>query len=241
MKYIKRATRFLLDTKRTISYVYKIDKIAKKMSLSEKTKNTMLKELLQSWGKKCTKSAKIELEIHPKMKDIKGNFILMPNHSSNMDIPLVLYTCNHSLRFIAKKSLFKFPYLGRVLKNLEMFEIDRNNLKKAIKTIDHASEKLKNGLNSVVIFPEGTRSKDGMLKKFKKGGFHMAIDSGCPIVPVTIIGANKINAVGDWKIKDGNVKIIYHEPIDSSKYSKKDLDKLINITRKMIEKDLNAR
>ncbi len=119
--------------------------------------------------------------------DPSRSYIYMSNHRSNFDIPVLLGCLPIQFRWLAKAELFKIPIFGRAMLGAGYVRIDRSNRESAFKSIDEVAAKMKNGV-SVMIFPEGTRSEDGNLRPFKKGGFIMAVDSGVPIVPVILQG-----------------------------------------------------
>ena len=239
IKYIKRAGKFYLDTGKMISGIYKFDNLMNKRAFSDTEKNIVFEELFKNWGLQVLKNNRIEIEIDEELfKKDSGNFIFMPNHCSNIDVLVLLASSPKPIKFIAKKSLFKIPFLGKAMKYTGMFKLDRNNHDSSVNTLKEISSKLKINNNSVVNFPEGTRSNNSKLQKFKKGGFHLAIDSQIPIVPVTILNTGKINSIGDWRLKDGDIKIIYHKPIATKGLNKDDILKLMKKTELIIKKTI---
>ena len=126
--------------------------------------------------------------------------IFMANHQSDFDILIVLAHIPGQFRWIAKKELFKIPIFGKAMRNAGYIEIDRQNHEKALKSLDEAAQKIREG-KSVVTFPEGTRSRDGKIRPFKQGMFHLAIRAGVPIVPISIIGAREIMPKRTLKVK----------------------------------------
>ncbi len=144
--------------------------------------------------------------------------IFMANHQSDFDILIVLGFVPGQFRWIAKKELFKIPVFSMAMRNAGYIEIDRQQHEKALKSIDIAAQKVRDG-KSVMTFPEGTRSKDGKIKPFKQGMFHLAIKAGVPIVPITIVGAGNIMPKRSLKINPGKVTMIIGEPIEVSGYT----------------------
>ena len=115
-------------------------------------------------------------------------YVYMSNHQSHLDIPMLYATLpSPTIRMLGKKELFQIPIWGRGLRAAEFIEVDRSNHQRAMKSIDHAAQLLRDGV-SIYLAPEGTRSRDGRIGKLKKGGFHLAIGTGAPIVPVAIRG-----------------------------------------------------
>ena len=165
--------------------------------------------------------------------DPSQSYIYMSNHRSNFDIPVLLGCLPIQFRWLAKAELFKIPIFGRAMQGAGYVKIDRTNRESAFKSIDEVAAKMKNGV-SVMIFPEGTRSQDGNLKPFKKGGFVMAVDTGAPIVPVILRGTRSIMAKGSWRINRGKVTLSIEKPIDTSGYTRDTKDDLIKNVRSVI-------
>ena len=120
----------------------------------------------------------------------------------------------------------KIPFLGRAMRGAGYIAIDRADPRKALRSMKEAAQRVRKGA-SVLIFPEGTRSKDGRLQPFKKGGFHLAIMSGCEVVPIAILNSRAINPKGSFRIKKGAFKMRIGGPIRTDGYSKKDIDRLM--------------
>jgi len=159
--------------------------------------------------------------------------IFMSNHQSDVDILIVLAFVPGQFRWIAKKELFHIPVFGRAMKNAGYIEIDRQNHARAMKSIEEAAAKIRQG-KSVMSFPEGTRSRDGRVKPFKQGMFHLALDSGVPIVPVTIAGATQIMPKRSLKVNPGRITMIIDKPIDTTPYKKETRHELIERVREII-------
>jgi len=159
--------------------------------------------------------------------------IFMANHSSDFDILIVLAHIPGQFRWIAKKELFKIPVFGTAMRNAGYIEIDRQNHEKALKSLDEAARKIREG-KSVVTFPEGTRSKDGTVKPFKQGMFHLAIESGVPIIPISIIGAKEIMPKRSLNVKPGRITMVIDRPVDVSAYTKETRGELIERVRNII-------
>lgn len=165
--------------------------------------------------------------------DQSKSYIYMSNHRSNFDIPVLLGCLPIQFRWLAKAELFKIPIFGRAMSGAGYVKIDRFNRESAFKSIDEIAAKMRNGV-SVMIFPEGTRSEDGNIKSFKKGGFVMAVDSGAPIVPVILRGTRSIMSKDSWRIKPGNVSLSIDKPIDTAGYTRDTKDDLIKNVRSVI-------
>jgi 1-acyl-sn-glycerol-3-phosphate acyltransferase len=144
--------------------------------------------------------------------DPLGRYIFMANHQSMFDIPLLLATLPGQTRFLAKRSLFKIPVFGWGLAAGGFIPVDRQDRSRARDTFAVAIERIEAG-NSILLFPEETRSADGALLPFQRGGFLLAMRSGLPIVPVGISGTRQVQPKGNWAIRPGRVRVRYGRPI----------------------------
>ncbi|HOD35009.1 MAG TPA: lysophospholipid acyltransferase family protein [Syntrophales bacterium] len=159
--------------------------------------------------------------------------IFMSNHQSGFDIFVLLAYTPRYFAWIAKKELFRIPFFGLALRRLGAIEIDRKNVVRAMHSIEDAARIIREG-KSVMTFPEGTRSKDGHIQPFKKGVFHLALKSGVPIVPVTLIGTREIMPKTSLRVTPGQVTLIIHPPVWVTDYSEATVEELIAEVRKPI-------
>jgi 1-acyl-sn-glycerol-3-phosphate acyltransferase len=164
-----------------------------------------------------------------------GPYMFTPNHQSHFDIAALLGYLPGNNRFAAKKELFNEPVLGAVLRTMGMIPIDRENPLEAIQTLNQ----LNAGGYSTIIFPEGTRSRDGNLLPFKKGPFVAAIHLGVPIVPVVCKGTQRVMPKGKYlSIVPGEVEIVVLEPIATAGLSYEDRGTLLARVRERIVGEL---
>jgi len=167
------------------------------------------------WGRFCRKLMGITVEITgEKNYDPNSNYLILSNHAGMADIPLILGSIHLNMRFVAKEELGKIPIFGWAIKKGGYVLIKRGQNREALKSLLMASEVLKTG-RSVHIFPEGTRSETGEILPFKRGAFMIAQKAHAPILPITIIGSNRITPKKSLKIRKAKVKIIIGKPIDS--------------------------
>ena len=152
--------------------------------------------------------------------------IYMTNHQSNFDIPVLYGALPVQFRWLAKAELFRIPVFGRGMRGAGYISIDRSNRQSAFKSLDQAAESIRHG-TSVMIFPEGTRSRDGGLLPFKKGGFVMAVDAGVPIVPVVISGTHDIMPKGALLIRRRSVDVHVGAPIKTAEFTRQTKDALM--------------
>jgi 1-acyl-sn-glycerol-3-phosphate acyltransferase len=157
---------------------------------------------------------KVEVRLRGQL-DPRRPYVFMANHASMVDIWAMFVGVPIPVRFIAKKQLGRIPVFGWAMRAGRFVFIDRGNAASARRSIQEAAERIKSG-QSVAIFPEGTRTRDGRLGAFKKGGFHLAIDSGVEIVPVAIRGTRAVMPPGTPLIRAGVVHLDIGEPIPTA-------------------------
>jgi 1-acyl-sn-glycerol-3-phosphate acyltransferase len=160
--------------------------------------------------------------------------IFVANHQSYFDIFALSGFLPVQIRWMAKASLFKLPFVGWSMTAAGYIPVKREDKRKAYQSFMETVEKIKTG-KSVVIFPEGTRSRDGTIGAFKKGGQLLAVRSGAPMVPVTIVGAWKIVKKGSGVIRPGNIRIIISPPVTVEKGA--DAEETLNRIRDIICKN----
>lgn len=143
-------------------------------------------------------------------------YVYMSNHQSHLDIPMMYASLpSPTIRMLGKTELFRIPLWGYGLRMAEFIEVDRSDHAKAVKSIAHAAELVRDGV-SIWLAPEGTRSRTGKIGKLKKGGFHLAHETGTPIVPVAIAGTIGILPRGAKVMKSGQpVDVTIGEPIQA--------------------------
>jgi len=141
-----------------------------------------------------------------------GPFILMSNHQSNFDILSLIAAIPRRVYWIAKKELFDIPLFGSSMRRGGYIPLDRSDGRKALKSMEEAAAIIRQG-SSVVMFPEGTRSRDGRLLPFKRGGFMLAVRAGVPVIPVTINGSGRVNPSGLIRLYSGKITISLHPRI----------------------------
>jgi 1-acyl-sn-glycerol-3-phosphate acyltransferase len=195
-------------------------------------------KIARFWGRSILIVSRIKVSVKGLSNlDRSKSYIYMSNHQSNFDIPVLLGYLKVQFRWLAKMELFKIPIFGHAMRKAGYISIDRNNRESAFESLKAAVRKVKSGV-SVLIFPEGTRSLDGKIRSFKKGGFVMAVDSGVPIVPVVLTGTSSIMAKGSFRINPGNVSMIVHQPIQTSVYTRETKEALMERVRRVICDDL---
>ncbi|MGB7590909.1 MAG: lysophospholipid acyltransferase family protein [Terriglobia bacterium] len=173
------------------------------------------------------------LEIHG-LDQIPSHWavVFMANHQSNIDPPALLAILPPVL-VLAKKEFFRVAILGRAMVACGFIPVDRRNREQALEAVEKGVQALKAG-KSFLVYPEGTRSPDGRLQRFKKGVFVMAIKAGAPIVPISVSGSNKIMPKGKFVIRPGRVRITFHEPVATAGSVIEDRQLIIDRVRQAI-------
>lgn len=153
-------------------------------------------------------------------------YIVAANHSSYLDIPIAFRVLPLNLHFIAKKELKKVPFLGWYMMATGMIFINRSNNRESSQSLKDAAKLIHDG-KTVLIFPEGTVSQDGQIKRFKKGGFHLALEAGVEILPISLKGTNEVWPTdSNTNFKKGIVTVNIGKPISLENYSYNQLNDL---------------
>ncbi len=187
-----------------------------------------------TWTKLMLFSAGAKLEIVGLDNiDKDKSYIFVGNHQSHFDVPAVYSVIPFTTRFMTKKELFRIPVFGWAMKAAGTIKIDRSDRSQSIASVNDALDKIRNGV-SVIIFPEGTRSADGSIGSFKKGGFVLAIKGAIPIIPVSISGSRFILPKHSLRVNPGKIKLVFGKPILTDGFTYQDREKLSEITQKFI-------
>jgi len=165
--------------------------------------------------------------------DIKQSYVVIANHQSAFDIFVLYGFLNIDFKWVIKQEARKLPGIGIGCEKVGHIFIDRTDHDSAIKSLNEAKNKIVNG-TSIIFFPEGTRSFDGVVRHFKKGAFKMALELDLPILPVTIIGTKEILPNKTLDLFPGKVLMRIHEPIAVKGYSNENINNLIKKAQKTL-------
>ena len=160
--------------------------------------------------------------------------VIVANHQSAFDILVLHAYLPLQFRWVSKKEVFKIPLFGWAMKLAGYVSMDRNSLKRAFKDLESAGKKLEEGF-SILIFPEGTRSRGEGVKSFKRGGFLLAVRTGFPVTPVTVIGTDRITRRGLPWIAPARVRVCVGRPFETSDISEKDIRAFMEKVRGIIK------
>jgi len=179
--------------------------------------------LVRLWARSILKFSNIKYSLEGfNDLDFKKKYVIISNHQSGIDILLTFAIFPMPISFFTKKELFYIPIFGLAMKSAGMIPVDRHNKEKSKKSIDIAVSKIHRTKLSFLNYPEGTRTGFDRLGDFKKGGFILAIKSGLPIIPLTLVYNEK------------SIRVVVGNSIDSLNYKLPNKEKLIKITRDTI-------
>lgn len=182
----------------------------------------------------------VRTEIKNKDKIRKGtSYIIISNHQSLYDIIALVTTLGIQFRWIIKKEILHVPVFGYGLYASRNIFIDRSNTASAIESINKGFDRLPEGV-SVMVFAEGTRSPDGRIHEFKKGGFVAAVQRQIPILPITVNGSRRIMSKNNLVLKPGKIQVVVGDPIDVSGYTVDTVQDLIDKTRQVVIANFNS-
>ena len=170
--------------------------------------------LIRLWAKGNLRACGVSIRVQGLSQlNPHSAYLFMSNHQSQFDILALMAALeDFPLRWVAKHELRKVPILGACMQRTHQILVDRGSRTQAVATLRKVKELLGAHI-SVLFFPEGTRGEDGRLLPFKPGGFMAAVEAGVPVVPITINGSRSVLPPGDWKVRSGEIEIIFGTPI----------------------------
>ena len=205
------------------------------VSLFDKVGNAQM-VMARTWARSLLIIAGVRVEAEGLEKiDLGKPFVIAANHSSYMDTPVILDKIGLQFRFLAKEGLFKIPLLGTHLKLAGHVPVPQGDPRAAIRTMQTAAGNIREKGISMLIFPEGGRTRDGKLQEFKEGVAYIAIKAGVPIIPVGLTGTRAIVAIGSAIVRRGRVTLRAGDPISTEGLTLKDRQWLTELVRQRVE------
>jgi 1-acyl-sn-glycerol-3-phosphate acyltransferase len=193
----------------------------------------------RAWSRLILKTTGVTVDVTGLERLERGRtYVFVSNHQSIYDIPILFWSLPFQLRIIAKASLGSFPFLGWHLRRTGHMLVDRSRPDRS-KIFGWASRLTSNGL-SLIVFPEGTRSPDGRVGRFKGGSFYLALEAGLPVVPISVTGSRHVMLKGRLATYPGHVKLVIHEPIDTSQLAGSDAKSFGERVRQIIAPDAES-
>ncbi len=187
-----------------------------------------------AWARMLLRIAGVKVTVEGLEKiDPQGSYVFASNHVSYMDTPVVLGLIPVQFRFLAKDTLFKIPFLGTHLKSAGHIPVPRNDPRAAVRVMNEAARAIQERGVSMLVFPEGGRSPDGM-RAFKEGAAHIAIKAGVPLVPISVRGTGAVLRMGSAHVHPGKVHLKIADPIPTKKLSIRDRGELTAQVRERV-------
>lgn len=180
-------------------------------------------ERLEQWASKVVQHTEMMISVSGREHiDPKQTYLVMSNHQSHYDVAVIYYVLGSKIRMVAKRELFEVPVFGSAMKAAGFISVDRGNNASAIASLEDARRALEGG-TPIWIAPEGTRSPTGELMPFKKGGFVIAVETGTPVLPVSIAGTREVLPAHGRASRPGvEVYVTIHPPVDPKRWADKD-------------------
>jgi 1-acyl-sn-glycerol-3-phosphate acyltransferase len=208
------------------------------VSLFDKTGDTQLR-VARRWAQSLLMISGVRVRVEGMEHiDLGRSYVIASNHLSYMDTPVVLASVPVRFRFLAKRGLFKIPFLGTHLSQAGHIPVHRDDPRASVKTMQIAAEAIQKRGTSLLVFPEGGRSHDGHLRPFKEGAAYIAIRAGVPIVPAALIGTQHVLPFGSGTPKPGHVTLKIMRPIATEGLSLKDRQQLNEQVQQLVAQAL---
>jgi 1-acyl-sn-glycerol-3-phosphate acyltransferase len=197
----------------------------------------MIHSYARQWGKLALWANRVKVKVKGlESLEREGPYVFMSNHQGSYDIFALLGHLPFHFKWLAKRELFSIPFFGWTMTAAGYISVDRKGTRETVEAMNDAAKKIREG-TSILIFPEGTRSPNGSIQPFKKGGFTLAIKSKVPIVPIAIDGSRKIMPKEGLRAAAGEIRIWIGKPIDIRSYSMKDRNFLMEKVSEAISKN----
>ena len=190
-----------------------------------------------SWGRGLLRIFGIKMDLHGlENRDIEGAKILAINHVSIVDLFIYSAAWTDHGTMIYKKEFDKVPLMGRVMRMIGFIPVDRSDHRASVKSMAEAAKRIRETGLSIWIAPEGTRSRRGGVQEFKMGAFHMAMQTGAPIIPCIMRGAGEVNKMGSKIIRSGTIRVDFLEPIQTEDWKRFELrDKAVDLRKQFLK------
>ena len=191
------------------------------------------------WARFMLLATRVRVRILNREKIQPGrSYIIISNHQSEYDILALVTGLGIQFRWVIKQELRSVPLFGYALYASRNIFIDRSDPASAIRSIRQGMDRLPPG-TSIMFFAEGTRSMDGTIQPFKKGGFTMALENGLPILPVTVNGSRRILPKKSLVFTPGDIEVVVGDPVETTEYTPEQLPELMHRTRQVIVSQYN--
>lgn len=205
-------------------------------------KSKTVDRVIRAWARTWLQAAGCRLEIRgAEHVDRSRSHVVVANHLSNLDIMTCFAAIPLPIRYLAKKELFKIPILAQAMRAVGIVEVDRGGRATAIRSVNRQAAPVIERGHSLIIYPEGTRSRTGLLQTFKKGAFRMAIDADMPVLPVTIDGSWEAwEPHSPWVHGKRTITVIIDPAIETAGLTRDDVEDLRNRARAIVSENLRS-
>ena len=195
----------------------------------------LIDQRLEEWSGRIVRRAQIDLQVGGLEHAPDGeSLVLMSNHQSLYDVPVIYQALHRRIRMVAKSELFRVPIWGTAMKKAGFIELHRSDRGQSRQALLASADMLGAG-TSIWIAPEGTRSPTGEIGTFRKGGFHLALRSGARILPISLVGTHHVLPAKGMRITDGcSVRVVVHPPVDPNAYGEAKLEELTEAVQRAI-------
>jgi 1-acyl-sn-glycerol-3-phosphate acyltransferase len=194
-------------------------------------------KIIRRWSRLWLLSSGTSLEVEGReLVEPSRSYVVVANHLSTLDIMACLLAVPVPIRFLAKKELFRIPVLAQGMRAVGIIEVDRAARGAIHSEVNRQAKELIQANRSLIIYPEGTRPRDGVMRPFKKGAFTMAIAGQLPILPVSLHGSYEAWPPGQPWVRGGHIAVIIDQPIETSGMSHADTGQLRDRVREIIAK-----
>jgi len=195
--------------------------------------------IARAWSRALLWISRVTVEVEGRENiSPEGSYVLVSNHLSYMDTPVILANVPVQFRFLAKSGLFRIPLLGTHLARAGHIPVPLEDPRAAVRVMTKAAQVIKERGISLLIFPEGGRAPDGVLQPFKEGAAYIAIKAGAPLIPVTLIGTYKILPFGSGVMRGGTVILRIGAPVPTTACKLQDRDRLTEALHQTIAESL---
>ncbi|MEN8906733.1 MAG: lysophospholipid acyltransferase family protein [Clostridiales bacterium] len=215
---------FWLYLIKLIPKYYKINRILKNGNIKEHDK--IVHSMASKWSQSLLKLAGAKIKvIGVENIPVNKSVLFVSNHQGSFDIPILLGCIDKPKSFVAKIEMLKMPLINKWMKHMNCVFLDRKDIRQSLRVMNEASKYLKNGY-SMIVFPEGTRSKGKKMGEFKAGSLKIASKAKVPIIPITVKGSYKLLEQNGFKIKPADVEVVISEPIETLNLNKTEFNLL---------------
>lgn len=201
----------------------------------------LIERVIWGWSRVWLVSSGTKLEVVGREHvDPEKSYVVVANHLSTLDIMACFLAVRIPIRYLAKKELFKVPILAQGMRAVGIIEVDREARSAVHAEVNRQAQDLIAKKRSLIIYPEGTRPRDGVMRPFKKGAFTMAISGGLPILPVTISGSYEAFPPGQGWVRGGTIRVVIDEPIPTEGLAQSDVADLRDRVQALIASRVTA-